>query len=216
MEEKIRNYNPTLHKYLFTVTTFSKFLAMFLFILLPFVGFYLGMKYQQIVPLNTETISSSAPETKTASKYISYQDIQAPTGDIVYQTEIPSDWTAYTNYTSTSSVYDTNLGPSHYSLSFENSSETTGMITSITIFYSKSSSGLSKIADGSLNTKTVNIDGVVAKQFNLPDQGGMSTNILFTKNNTTFLIAEPNGSGEGSEIFKHIISTFKVIKGQLY
>ena len=47
MEEKIRQKNPTLHRYLFTVTTFSKLLAMFFFILFPFVGFYLGMMYQE-------------------------------------------------------------------------------------------------------------------------------------------------------------------------
>lgn len=28
-----------------TVTPFSKYLAMFLFILLPFIGFYMGMKF---------------------------------------------------------------------------------------------------------------------------------------------------------------------------
>lgn len=37
----------TIPKYLTTVTPFSKYLAMFLFILLPFVGFYLGIQYQQ-------------------------------------------------------------------------------------------------------------------------------------------------------------------------
>jgi general stress protein CsbA len=47
MEEQIKQSNPTLHKYLFTVTTFSKLLAMILFITLPFAGFYLGMKYQE-------------------------------------------------------------------------------------------------------------------------------------------------------------------------
>jgi hypothetical protein len=30
-----------------TVTPFSKYLAIFLFILLPFLGFYMGMKFQR-------------------------------------------------------------------------------------------------------------------------------------------------------------------------
>ncbi len=47
MEDEIKRLNPTLHKCLFTITTFSKILAIILFIVLPFVGFYLGMKYQQ-------------------------------------------------------------------------------------------------------------------------------------------------------------------------
>lgn len=57
MEEKIKQTNPTLHRYLFTVTTFSKLLAMALFILLPFFGFYLGMKYQEKTIVNTPTAS---------------------------------------------------------------------------------------------------------------------------------------------------------------
>ena len=57
MEDKIKNYNPTLHRYLFTVTAFSKFLAMFFFILFPFVGFYLGMQYQEIITLNIPVVS---------------------------------------------------------------------------------------------------------------------------------------------------------------
>lgn len=37
----------SLPKSLTTVTTFSKFLALFLFILLPFAGFYFGIRYQE-------------------------------------------------------------------------------------------------------------------------------------------------------------------------
>lgn len=40
-----------LPKILTSVTTFSKILAMIFFILFPFIGFYLGMRYQQLVDL---------------------------------------------------------------------------------------------------------------------------------------------------------------------
>ena len=56
MEEKIKQANPTLHRYLFTVTTFSKLLAMILFIVFPFVGFYLGMRYQKQITVNTTAV----------------------------------------------------------------------------------------------------------------------------------------------------------------
>jgi len=39
--------NPRLPKFLTTVTAFSKTIAIILFITLPFLGFYLGMKYNQ-------------------------------------------------------------------------------------------------------------------------------------------------------------------------
>ena len=43
----LKTKHPGIYKYLFTVTTFSKLIAMFLFIMLPFVGFYIGIKYQE-------------------------------------------------------------------------------------------------------------------------------------------------------------------------
>jgi hypothetical protein len=57
MEEKIKVNNPTLHRYLFTVTTFSKLLAMALFVILPFLGFYLGYKYHQQLTASTPVIT---------------------------------------------------------------------------------------------------------------------------------------------------------------
>ncbi len=47
MLEKFKLKHPQLHNHLFTVTTFSKILALSLFTILPFVGFYLGMNYQK-------------------------------------------------------------------------------------------------------------------------------------------------------------------------
>jgi len=56
MEDEIKQANPMLHRYLFKVTTFSKLLAMILFITLPFLGFYLGMQYQQELTVNPPVI----------------------------------------------------------------------------------------------------------------------------------------------------------------
>ena len=67
MEEKIRQSNPTLHRYLFTVTTFSKILAMILFISLPFLGFYLGMQYQKQVVVSTPIASEVQKNTNLLS-----------------------------------------------------------------------------------------------------------------------------------------------------
>jgi len=53
----------TLPKSLTTVTTFSKILALVLFIMLPFIGFIFGMEYQQkidnIQPVSNPTQSSN-------------------------------------------------------------------------------------------------------------------------------------------------------------
>jgi len=45
-----------LSKSLTTVTTFSKFIALFLFILLPFAGFYVGLKFQQAANNATKVV----------------------------------------------------------------------------------------------------------------------------------------------------------------
>lgn len=53
-----------LPSWLTTVTTFSKILAMILFISLPFLGFYLGMQYQQkitVIPIVSEVQKLPTP-----------------------------------------------------------------------------------------------------------------------------------------------------------
>lgn len=47
-----------LPKELTTVTPFSKYLAMFLFILFPFFGFYLGMEYQRRLDVSNQLTKS--------------------------------------------------------------------------------------------------------------------------------------------------------------
>ena len=71
-----------LPKSLTTVTTLSKTLAMILFIALPFVGFSLGMRYQQMQDLYEQQLTQSQP-------LIAYKP--TPTAD---QTE---NWKTYTN-----------------------------------------------------------------------------------------------------------------------
>ena len=53
MIEKLKQSHPKIYKHFFTVTTFSKLVALSLFIILPFAGFYLGMKYQKRINVAT-------------------------------------------------------------------------------------------------------------------------------------------------------------------
>jgi putative hemolysin len=52
--EKLHQQHPKIYKHFFTVTTFSKLVALSMFIILPFAGFYLGMKYQEIKDISQE------------------------------------------------------------------------------------------------------------------------------------------------------------------
>lgn len=107
MEEQIKQSNPILHKYLFTVTTFSKLLAMFLFILFPFVGFYLGMKYEEkamvVTPLMTipkitpsPTVSSffTYPISQTNSDIdiSNWKTYSISTNPVNYSIAFPAEW----------------------------------------------------------------------------------------------------------------------------
>ncbi len=49
------------------VTWYSKITALILFIALPFIGFYLGMKYQELTHPNTEVQTSTVSSNSTAS-----------------------------------------------------------------------------------------------------------------------------------------------------
>ncbi len=46
--------HPNIYRYLFTVTTFSKLLALFFFILFPVLGFYMGAGYENAVQVSRE------------------------------------------------------------------------------------------------------------------------------------------------------------------
>ena len=73
MAKKIKRTSLVLHKYLFTVTTFLKILAMILFIALPFLGFYLGMQYQKMLtitnsPIVLEVHQVTSPTSSTTQR----------------------------------------------------------------------------------------------------------------------------------------------------
>lgn len=84
MEESIVEAAPKPNP-LTTVTPFSKALALILFITLPFVGFYLGMNYQNLLtPSSRSSISIVPPETlqtKTSFSNLNNQSTPTTTND---------------------------------------------------------------------------------------------------------------------------------------
>lgn len=50
-----------LPKYLTTVTSFSKYLAMFLFVVFPFLGFYIGLNYQKNLKKDVQIVNTISP-----------------------------------------------------------------------------------------------------------------------------------------------------------
>jgi len=85
-----------LPKWLATVTPFSKLLAMSLFILFPFIGFYLGMQYQKILmgnsPIASEINKSKALEpTIIQTNTTNWKTFTSTTSG--YSFKYPNDWT---------------------------------------------------------------------------------------------------------------------------
>jgi len=89
-----------LPKSLTTVTTFSKILAMILFILLPFVGFYVGYKYNGLTYSNTPVVQNSpisAPSitsapNPTADPTANWKTYTSVDGS--YSFKYPATWSA--------------------------------------------------------------------------------------------------------------------------
>lgn len=71
MLENYKLKHPVRFKYLFTVTTFSKYLALSMFIIFPIIGFYLGILYKSKTPI-PEKVKINQPiqkQIKLESKY---------------------------------------------------------------------------------------------------------------------------------------------------
>ncbi len=71
-----------LPKELTKVTPFSKYLALFLFLILPFAGFYLGTQYQQVL--------NSAKQLELSSKVVMTRPTPTPVDDT-------ANWKMYVN-----------------------------------------------------------------------------------------------------------------------
>ena len=103
-----------LPKEITTVTPLSKYLAMILFITLPFIGFFLGIRYQQTIPPETILKTYPTPTPKSGCYYIENSEAACPKKDcgkilicptptpIAIPTVDPSitaNWKTYTNTT---------------------------------------------------------------------------------------------------------------------
>lgn len=106
-------------KYWTTVTTFSKTIALILFIALPFIGFWFGLSYQQILDLN---------------RNYSYGLPVKPSNSVTSSTTLDqtSGWYIYTNNTyGIQFKYPENLisSNSNFTQDYFSSGQSTGVIT---------------------------------------------------------------------------------------
>lgn len=85
-----------LPKELTTVTLLSKALAMIFFILFPFIGFYAGMQYQEIIDFQNQQVI--APETlKPHSAPSDNPTVWKTHKEVGYTFSYPADWIIKTN-----------------------------------------------------------------------------------------------------------------------
>ena len=80
-----------------TVTSFSKIIALCLFVLLPFIGFVFGMKYQKLVDKYSQAESPvfTTPDTSTKEKVMTFSGklmrFERPAPDIAYDYQLELD-----------------------------------------------------------------------------------------------------------------------------
>ena len=93
MIEKLKASHPKIYKHFFTVTTFSKLVALSMFIIFPFIGFYLGMKYQQRITapvpvvLEAQGVAIPTPTPSTTASWKTYINKQYN-----FSIDYPNDW----------------------------------------------------------------------------------------------------------------------------
>jgi len=91
-----------LPKSLTTATTFSKTIALFLFIHLPFAGFYLGYKYREGTSLSTPIIQTNLSSNPTPTLTINTVNWETYTNNkLGFSIKYPQDFTIKENEFST-------------------------------------------------------------------------------------------------------------------
>ncbi len=113
MEKSIqssKSYYDRLPKSLTTVTTFSKLLALFLFILLPFAGFMIGAKYQaKLDSLKSETINNAPTPTPTADPTANRKTFLSKSGK--FSVKYPKEWSVVNTGDTPPFAEDVSFGP---------------------------------------------------------------------------------------------------------
>jgi hypothetical protein len=217
MEEQIRQTNPTLHRYLFTVTTFSKLLALSLFIILPFLGFYLGMQYQQKITVAPPVVSEVQ---KTA--------IPTPTPLIDI-----SNWKTYTNttpaftlaYPSNYSIEDRSKQFPPFTIFMEDKSKeingggiTQNLNPYFFISVKPSTVGIADYLNNQdnnltyLSTKLIGENSFTAVRETHGSGYSPQEQYLIKAGNFIINFSNPNGYGIDSNILNQILATFKIAK----
>ena len=198
------------------MTTSSKILIVILFLAVSVLGFKFGTDYQKklISPVTT---------VLPVNKYILYKNIVPDIASKIYQTEIPSDWSAYSTYSGLpDSITKTYFGPSHF---FYNDKTAVRDVPGfISVTFAKNKTLASKdislwsqderlkfggISAGESST-TISVDGIQAKKYVMMGQAGNTVLVFIIKGDMIFSISEPNSVGD--DTFEHFISTFKLLQ----
>jgi hypothetical protein len=215
-----------------TVTTLSKTLALLIFIALPFIGFWLGTKYQEQKDTitftheferhsETKTISKTVPETTSTPAYLEAK-------------EIPSDWKTYENkkysYSLKYPAYvdlGTDIDENSQYVSFHKSDAIYISEQSLYIYVLDNPQNL-KLEDW-VKTPSVKNTFMLASESNLSSQSKVTLGDNIWNTYSTFLGLPPNinfnwvGTHQNKVIlisnnsvddatFRQILSSFKFIK----
>lgn len=199
------------------VTLLSKILALLLFVILPFLGVYIGVKYQKLI-----TIPSSCPKVLQKPDTCLTQDLSAPISGVYvdkenfYQIDLPESWLA-------SKEKDGDLLIQSPDLLIENEGyglpvrgaeismrvQSTNYDNFDEYLVNKDFAG----TEGSMNFRNVYVDGVKALQYEWAWEG-YGTSTVFIKNNrlytfTMFYNYDQKSKDKYLEKYNQILKDFK-------
>lgn len=206
MEEQIKSLEKInkLPKWLTTVTPFSKYLAMLLFIILPIAGFYLGMQYQDKITLNKSTTSSI--KITSASQHENWKTYR--NNSLGYAFNYPSELRFfYRNY-------DEELGD-HFmlqnyadGLSFENMDSKDFKI-SVNVYKKSTIYSLEYFSKNTtLLGQSFDIDGKLALRGAVPVNGEDEPYVMFEHDDYFYRISLNDPKSSNAAWFEQILKTF--------
>lgn len=167
-----------------TVTPLSKFLALVLFITLPFLGFFIGMQYQQQMYSSESEVISISPSQTPPTTQLNVANEWKDFIDKDFQLQYPRTW-------SSQIINDT--------LSFQDNSGKTIMTLS------SFNPALVGITYCGANANDPRCEGAIDW-----GNGGPAT-AIFSKSSRGISLTLEELTPETKEIFRHIASTFQFL-----
>jgi hypothetical protein len=198
-----------------TVASFSKVVFLILLVLLPFAGFYLGLRYQKPVAPPVTNKNSPTPQTSKTLQKLSKQFTSQRYG---YTVTIPNKWIGEVEQED--SFEDVNI----YSPDYQQEESMRGFSKGANIFIRVEETGTKDINEDlkkdvlwneiSTNVKKINIQGIKAIQYDYKYEGTQAVDTVFIAEGKKYLVKLDYSTGRNDywKEYQFVLNTLEFKK----